>query len=284
MVTMKKLTFVIILIVVIALLGVSFAGCNRATPTQNKLSNYIPWTNDVTNETLVYDVIYKSNTPEQVKGVYSVNVKSFNKENVTIGDWTSENAVGFKVTAKLEMENGDSIATEVFFTTNIIVKYASQTTVTAGVTDSYTAEYKDEKCYFTRNENGVETSGEIKTGDFYESPYFDNAMLYQLVRCMPSGNSSFTFNIPDITLSETQSVTITSMPSSTTTITAADSNAYECYLATIKLNRTFPGSGEGLKCYISSKSYPSDEDAKVNKLIVQIVEGDTVYTLKSVSY
>lgn len=284
MVTMKKLTFVIILIVVIALLGVSFAGCNRATPTQNKLSNYIPWTNDVTNETLVYDVIYKSNTPEQVKGVYSVNVKSFNKESVTIGDWTNENAVGFKVTAKLEMENGDSIATEVFFTTNIVVKYASQTTVTAGVTDSYTAEYKDEKCYFTRNENGVETSGEIKTGDFYESPYFDNTMLYQLVRCMPSGNSSFTFNIPDITLSETQSVTITSMPSSTTTITAADSNAYECYLATIKLNRTFPGSGEGLKCYISSKSYPSDEDAKVNKLIVQIVEGDTVYTLKSVSY
>lgn len=281
---MKKLTFVIILIVVIALLGVSFAGCNRATPTQNKLSNYIPWTNDVTNETLVYDVIYKSNTPEQVKGVYSVNVKSFNKESVTIGDWTNENAVGFKVTAKLEMENGDSIATEVFFTTNIIVKYASQTTVTAGVTDSYTAEYNDEKCYFTRNENGVETSGEIKTGDFYESPYFDNAMLYQLVRCMPSGNSSFTFNIPDITLSETQSVTITSMPSRTTTITAADSNAYECYLATIKLNRTFPGSGEGLKCYISSKSYPSDEDAKVNKLIVQIVEGDTVYTLKSVSY
>lgn len=286
---MKKIIFAIIAVMVICALGFTLAGCNNATPTQKLLSNSRAWTSDNTDETLVYDVIYKSNTEEQVKGTMTVKVKSFNKEAVTIGNWTLNDAVGYLTTTVLEMENGDSKSSSAFFTTTIQVKYAEATQTIGGKTSGYTAEYKDERCYYTtfegEGEDRATVSGEIKTGDFIESPYIDNAILYQVARCIPETSSSFTFNVPDVTLGETQSVTISTMRSSTLVIKGADDNQteYTCFYANISLNRTFPGSGESLKCAIATTPYPSQEDPQISNMIVQIAEGDTLYTLKSAS-
>lgn len=284
---MKKFIFAIVTVVIICVLGVTLAGCNSATPTQKLLSNSRAWTSDKTDETLVYDVIYKSATPEQVKGTMTVNVKSYNKETVTIGEWTLENAVGYVATTELVMDNGDTKTSKAYFTTTIQVKYAESTQTIAGVTSGYKAEYKNERCYYTTFEGSgeakKETSGELKVGEFYESPYIDNAILYQVARCMPDSVSSFTFNVPDVTLGETQSVTISMSRSSTIKIKAADENQteYDCYYTKIMLNRTFPGSGENLTCAIAKNPYPSAEDPQINNMIVQISEGDTLYTLKS---
>lgn len=281
---MKKFIFAIVTIVIICVLGVTLAGCNRATPTQKLLSNSRAWTSDVTDETLVYDVIYKSATPEQVEGELTVNVKSFDKETVTIGDWTKEGATGYLATTTLIMQNGDQKQSVVFFTTTIEVKYAKEDRVYGGVASGYTAEYKDEKCYYTTYEGDSKTAGEIKVGEFGESPFIDNAMLYQVARCVPSTVSSFTFNVPDVTLGETQSVTVNAVRSENTSIKSADGTDYVCYFISISLNRTFPGSGEPLKCAISTTPYPSADNPQINNLIVQMAEGDALYTLKSATF
>ncbi len=281
---MKKFIFAIVTIVIICVLGVTLAGCNRATPTQKLLSNSRAWTSDVTDETLVYDVIYKSATPEQVEGELTVNVKSFDKETVTIGDWTKEGATGYLATTTLIMQNGDQKQSVVFFTTTIEVKYAKEDRVYGGVASGYTAEYKDEKCYYTTYEGDAKTAGEIKVGEFGESPFIDNAMLYQVARCVPSTVSSFTFNVPDVTLGETQSVTVNAVRSENTSIKSADGTDYVCYFISISLNRTFPGSGEPLKCAISTTPYPSADNPQINNLIVQMAEGDALYTLKSATF
>lgn len=281
---MKKFIFAIVTIVTICVLGVTLAGCNRATPTQKLLSNSRAWTSDVTDETLVYDVIYKSATPEQVEGELTVNVKSFDKETVTIGDWTKEGATGYLATTTLNMQNGDQKQSVVFFTTTIEVKYAKEDRVYGGVASGYTAEYKDEKCYYTTYEGDAKTAGEIKVGEFGESPFIDNAMLYQVARCVPSTVSSFTFNVPDVTLGETQSVTVNAVRSENTSIKSADGTDYVCYFISISLNRTFPGSGEPLKCAISTTPYPSADNPQINNLIVQMAEGDALYTLKSATF
>ena len=280
---MKKAIFIIITIITVCVLGVTLSGCNRATPTQKLLSNSRAWTSDVTDETLVYDVIYKSNTEDQLKGTMTVNVKSYNKEKVTIGDWSLDNAVGYVATTDLEMENGDKKTSTVFFTTTIEVRYASETKTYGGVTSGYTAEYKNEKCYYSYSEGENKSSGEIKVGDFSESPYIDNAMLYQVARCIPDSVSTFTFDVPDVTLGETQSVSITSARSQTLTLKGSDENQteYVCYYVSISLNRTFPGSGESLKCAIATTPCPSADDPKISNMIVQIAEGETLYTLKS---
>ena len=283
---MKKFIFVIVTVVIICVLGVSLAGCNRATPTQKLLSNSRAWTSDVTDETLVYDVIYKSATKDQVKGTMTVNVKSYDKEKVEIGNWSLDNAVGYVATTELVMDNGDVKKTTAFFTTTIQVKYAECTQTIGGVTGGYTAEYKNEKCYYTTTGGSDKGQGEIKVGDFNESPYIDNAILYQVARCLPDSVSSFTFDVPDVTLGEAQSVTMSATRSSTTGIKGADEaqTEYVCYFVYISLNRTFPGSGESLKCAVASTPYPSADNPKINNLIVQITEGDTLYTLKSATY
>lgn len=283
---MKKFIFVIVTVVIICVLGVSLAGCNRATPTQKLLSNSRAWTSDVTDETLVYDVIYKSATKDQVKGTMTVNVKSYDKEKVEIGDWSLDNAIGYVATTELVMDNGDVKKTTAFFTTTIQVKYAECTQTIGGVTGGYTAEYKNEKCYYTTTDGSDKGQGEIKVGDFNESPYIDNAILYQVARCLPDSVSSFTFDVPDVTLGEAQSVTISATRSSTTGIKGSDEaqTEYVCYFVYISLNRTFPGSGESLKCAVASTPYPSADNPKINNLIVQITEGDTLYTLKSATY
>lgn len=279
---MKKTVFAIITIIIVCLLGVSLAGCNRATPTQKLLFNSRPWTNEVTDETLVYDAVYKNGEEEAVHGTLTVKVKSYNGEKVTIGDWSLDNAIGYLTSTKLEMENGDYVDSSAFFTTGIEVKYAQATSSTGGKVSGYKAEYKDEKCYYsTQGDNA--TSGEMKLGNFSESPYIDNATLYQVARCVPSSVSSFTFNVPDMTLGEAQSVTISANRSSTTPIKGADDNEteYVCYYVSISLNRTFPGSGENLRCAVSATPYPSSDDPQINNLIVQITEGNAVYTLRS---
>lgn len=282
---MKKFIFVLITVVMICVLSATLAGCKSATPTQKLLSNSRAWTSDVTDETLVYDVIYKSATEDQVRGEMTVNVKSYNSEKVTIGDWSLDKAIGYVATTELTMENGDVKKTTAFFTTTIQVRYAECSQTIGGVTSGYTAEYKNERCYYkTTGESANE--GEIKVGDFNESPYIDNAMLYQVARCLPESVSSFTFDVPDVTLGETQSVTMSASRSSTTGVKSADENQteYVCFYVYISLNRTFPGSGESLKCAIASTPYPSADNPQINNLIVQIAEGDTLYTLKSASY
>ena len=156
---MKKFIFVIVTVVIICVLGVSLAGCNRATPTQKLLSNSRAWTSDVTDETLVYDVIYKSATKDQVKGTMTVNVKSYDKEKVEIGNWSLDNAVGYVATTELVMDNGDVKKTTAFFTTTIQVKYAECTQTIGGVTGGYTAEYKNEKCYYTTTDGSDKGQG-----------------------------------------------------------------------------------------------------------------------------
>lgn len=283
---MKKLIFVIVTVVMICVLGVTLAGCKSATPTQKLLSNSRAWTSDVTDETLVYDVIYKSATEDQVRGEMTVNVKSYNGEKVTLGDWSLDNAVGYVATTELTMENGDVKKTEAFFTTTIQVKYAQCSQTVGGVSSGYTAEYKNEKCYYKTTGGDNASEGEIKVGDFNESPFIDNAILYQVARCLPESVSSFTFDVPDVTMGETQSVTMSASRSSTTGVKGADEaqTEYVCYYVYISLNRTFPGSGESLKCAVASTPYPSADDPRINNLIVQIAEGDTLYTLKSASY
>ena len=282
---MKKIVLIIVTIVMIAALGVSFAACDNATPTQKLLSNSRPWTSRDTDEVFVYNVVYKKGTEDELNGTMTVTVKSFNGaegDTVTIGEWTKEKAIGYLTTTTLEMDNGDVKNTQAFFTTNVEVKYASETKTYGGVTSGYTAEYKNEKCYYTVFEGDDKSSGEIKTGDFSESPFIDNAILYQVARCIPSSVSSFTFDVPDVTLGDTQSVTMSAATGTTTTIKAADEaeTEFKCYFVQIALNRTFPGSGESLTCMIASDPYET-ENGEIKKLVVSITEGDTTYTLVS---
>lgn len=282
---MKKTIFAIITVIVICVLGITLSGCNRSTPTQKLLTNSRAWTSENTDETLIYDAAYKSGSEDFVAGTLTVHVKGYNNETASVGDWSKENAIGYVVTTDLAMDNGDVKTSSAYFSTSIQVLYSECVQTINGETSGYKAEYRDEKCYYTtfegEGENKKESSGEIKVGDFFDSPYIDNAILYQVARCLPAEVSSFTFNIPDFTTGKAQSVSVTAARSTTMALKDANGTDFVCYPVSITLNRTFPGSGEALTCAISQSPYPSETDPEINNLIVQISEGETLYTLKS---
>ncbi|MGN0771574.1 MAG: hypothetical protein ACI4MI_03190 [Christensenellales bacterium] len=273
---MKK-SIVFAVIIVLAVCLIAFSGCSGSSPYQKKLGNSAPWISmrDKT-ETSVYSVQYTTDDGVE-NGVYTVTVNRLDNGSVTVNDKSYSNFTGYVASATLAMDNGDSIETKVVAYTTMQVKASYSKSVIDGETVEVSAEYSNkDKVYYTRTVNSESVEDSIKIKDFFSSPYTDNAMLYLLARSFPSDVSSFSISMPDFTSNQLNSVLLNKISSSSEL--SIEETSYTVSIIELSINRSFPGKGTPLKCYVSN-----DVIGESTNAIVKIEEGNAIYTLVSVT-
>lgn len=255
----------------------TLAGCTGSSPIQKKLGNSAPWISlrDKT-ETSVYSVQYVEGDVT-LGGTYTLAVKRIDNADVTVQDKTYSAFTGYVASASLVMEDGDTIDTEVLCYTTMQVKASYSKAVTGENVEEVTAEYSNkDKVYYTYVSNGETITDDIKIKDFFSSPYTDNAMLYLLARSFPSDTTSFSISMPDFKASQLNSVLLNKTSSSSELIVGE--TTYDVATIELSINRTFPGKGTPLKCYVANQAVGGATNA-----IVKIIEGNVTYTLDSIS-
>lgn len=273
---MKK-RIILAVIMVLAVCLTAFAGCTGSSPIQKKLGNSAPWISlrDMT-ETSVYSVSYTEGDVA-LNGTYTLVINRVDNADVTLQDKTYSAFTGYVATASLVMDNGDTIDSKVICYTTMQVKASYSKVVTASHVEEVTAEYANkDKVYYTYVSDGETVTDDIKIKDFFSAPYTDNAMLYLLARSFPSDTSSFSINMPDFKSSQLNSILLSKTSSSSELIVGEDT--YNVSMIELSINRTFPGKGNPLKCYVSNQAVDGATNA-----IVKIIEGNVTYTLDSVT-
>ncbi|MEG2413555.1 MAG: hypothetical protein RSB61_02775 [Clostridia bacterium] len=307
---MKK-TLIILIVVVVALLGVSLSACGGNAPLQSTLQEYTPWVRNVggalITETSVFDVTANVGS-KQEKGVYTVVVQRYQGTTATVVDKTVENFNGYSATSRLKMDNGDYQNTDVLFTTNLQVEYSVFESKTGDNYSKRVSNYDKKKCLYTlcadeANPQNV-TNGTIKYSEYKKSPYYDNAMIYLVARCFPTTSATYSYQIPNYENDKLNKV-VMSAESVKQQVDFANGQKTSCRVINIAYNRTFPGAGAPLKCYISEYEMngenvitPPKEEEKptpaaaalaeskqINsyQAIAKIVEGNVTYLLKSIT-
>ncbi|MGN0797062.1 MAG: hypothetical protein ACI4M5_02530 [Christensenellales bacterium] len=271
----KRIVLAVIIVLVICLTALT--GCSGSSPIQKKLGNSAPWISlrDKT-ETTVYQVAYTEGDVT-LGGTYTLAVNRIDNAEVALQDKTYSSFTGYVATGSLVMDNGDTIDTKVLCNTNMQVQASYSKAVTASGVEEVTAQYANkDKVYYTYVSNGETVTDDIKIKDFFSTPYTDNAMLYLLARSFPTDTTSFSIDMPDFKSNKLNSVLL-SKTSSTSELTVGDTS-YSVATIELSINRTFPGKGTPLKCYVSNQPINDSTNA-----IVKIIEGNVTYTLDSVS-
>lgn len=284
---MKKKLLILTIICIIAVSIFSLSACNTKTPINRLLPNNSPWLN-VGNmtETSLFNV-EKKDGDAILKGTYNIIVQRLENTTVQCGDIELAEYSGYFATSSLEMENGDKISTAVAFSHSYVLKasyikieYVGKPVLIAKLNN------ENKKANITTINGEEETSTTIKHKTFEKKPYIDNIMLYLLARSMPSDTPTATFEVINTTMLKKQSTNI--IASKNTELTFADSKV-DCRTYEISLNRTFPGKGEPLKCYVATPLIKDTtvlekgvkDPLGVKSAIVKIVEGDMSYNLIS---
>ena len=273
---MKK-RIILAVIMVLAVCMTALAGCSGSSPIQKKLGNSAPWISlrDKT-ETTVYNVTYTEGDVT-LSGTYTLVVNRVDNEDVTLQDKNYQSFTGYVATSSLVMNNGDTIDTKVLCYTTMQVKASYSKAVNGTKVEEVTAEYSNkDKVYYTYVSDGEPVTDGIKIKDFFSTPYTDNAMLYLLARSFPTDTTSFSINMPDFKSNKLNSVLL-SKTSSTSELIVGETT-YSVATIELSINRTFPGKGTPLKCYVSNQAVGGSSD-----VIVKIIEGNVTYTLDSVT-
>ena len=273
---MKKSILIVVIMILVASTLI-FTGCGGAAPFQKKIGNNAPWIgNNDKVETNVYDVESKQGD-SVIKGEYTFSIEYLHDTDVTVDSKTLTKFVGYRMKSQLTMENGDNIQTEILCQTTMRPMIAKSKSTIGGVEKSYIAEYGKKSVDYTLVKDGKSSDGSIKIKDYFTSPFADNTMMYMLARCLTSSLPGFTIAVPSFDNNTTNNVVcgIQTVKKDENKMDVLG-QTYEFTLVELAYNRTFPGRGEPLRCYISNAPIEG-----TLRPILKIVEGGTTYTLKS---
>ena len=271
---MKKL-FLIIMILSISALFLFGCGYN---PISSTTQNY---------ESYTYDVIIEET---KVGSLYWVSerYKDGGTTTVTIGGESYENSTGTKISYTLDLDNtNDGIISEIFLTTSFEPLYMYKQIIKDGVTTSIKGSYSEGKYIYTltTGDNTEEKEIKVSGGFMSKTTYYDNEMIYYLLRCadLAAGSYSLTFTCPSPIEGDMMNLTATEVSTLAEVTGAFGSNdAITCYHVSLSANDTLNNSSYSL--YYAVNSYEiAEEDVTIIKPLIQIVEGNYTYLLKSVT-
>lgn len=249
---MKKAISIIVIIIMVAVLGITLAACNNAT-TQGQLANILRTHN---YEQFVYEV---STTENDTKGTYTVTLQAYDKgaDVANFGSATLTNVNnGVLVTSVLDF-NGSIYNTGCYYNlisgaSYMVPAYTYRVqTVNGQETFRLQGTYDGATLNYDRYiNNGEKQSGSVSaSGTFY-----DNNQFYQSLRTITTFATglTFAFTMPLVSANEVASVNITTAISATEKIKTPFTETYT------KGEDGAIYKEEGINCYRMSLSRTTD--------------------------
>lgn len=289
---MKKLKYIICIILLLSVAVFAFAGCGGSTPTQRIIGGSVPWinNNDVTQEISNYVIYHTTKVGDNVekteigKMVYTFRKINDVSTSTVIGGKTY-NQVGYYVSYSNVGDHKDfkSIFAEALVSTNL--RTIASYTKTTMADESWTAQevvYDAKNCLVTTSSSNTETTETtIKIGKGYSSePYYDNVLTYTVARSLPADVSSYSYK--SVSFIENKTMTVSLSRASTTDI-LNDIPLFEGVTVNdvARYNFSIPnpiGNSAPYVCYVKSIVF---DGKPLNNGILKIVEGDIEYVLSS---
>lgn len=232
-------------------------------------------------EKYIYDV---TNTTGDDIGQLVYISERVTKKDTTIGTILVPSATGTKISYELEIYNNeDYIKSEMLFTSNTFnPQSVYKETLISGVLTETNANYNNSKYNYAITIDGIETSsGEIKCS----SPYYDNEMVYYILRSLDMKGESFSFSVPSPLEEALQNRTVTYVA---TVMVNSNVGSVNCDKLTMTSNQMISGTPFNLyysteKLVASGDPLKNYEDKIIHSALIKMEEGDYIYTLKSLT-
>lgn len=282
----------LLFICVIALLAVVLSGC-ISKPPHKILSD--PWLN---SETITYEVTRTLKGANPIKGTSTITTERLtNNSDKKVGDSALNNFSGTYVSISTVLDDGSTMIAQVAFESNfapvtsykeINIKGHEGNSPSKDTHQITNISYHDEKCFYSTNYDGVENSGEIKTGDWIKKPFYDNLMLYHIARSsyLDGKFSSIQTKVLSTSDFEFKTMTVSNTESNAVyKLFGEDEDGIKTDLVSLTLNQTFPGSGTPLTVRLSREINENYKglNLSTDRIPLVITEGDMTYKIKNYS-
>lgn len=279
---------IILFICVIATLAIVLSGC-VSKPPHKILSD--PWPD---YEEITYNVTRTISNDKKITGTSTIITERVtNNSDKIVGDETLQNFSGTYVSIHTELEDGSVMDAQVAFMSSFEPVASYKEVKVKGYPNSSPAQdihqitkinYRDEKCYYSTDFEGVKNSGDIKTGKWIKKPFYDNLMLYHIARSSylqgafsalsPRVFSTSDFKFKNLTMSLTKTNEVYKL-------FGEEEEGIKTDVINLSLNQSFPGSGAPLTVRFSReiKNDYSGLNLSTDRIPLSIKEGDMEYKL-----
>ena len=287
---MKKF-LLIVLVFALAATPLLFAACSNVSQRDKLMQGYS--CSDDGYELFVYSVFHD----EAVVGKMTMKFEPLQKKNVDLpsaggdkGHFTE--VTGTLLSTDLELDNGDSVLSRALYDGNFAPIYSYKRTSVGGEVKEMQVEYEEKYLYAKRFEHGQEVScyREKKAG------YYDNEMLYALVRASSVSDTSYSlsYSVANALTGATDNMTIVKAGEVKASIAALEPKEYTlpegetkyttpCYLFRIQTGNQY-ASTYSMTVTKERQTVKNDtlDITNVKKDIATIVEGEYRYVLTDV--
>ena len=287
---MKKILLIVMLLV-LAATPLLFTACSNVSQRDKLMPGYS--CSDDGYELFTYAVYHE----EAVVGEMTMKFEPLSKRTVDLpsaggdkGPFTE--ITGTLLSTDLTMTNGDSITSRALYDGNFTPIYSYKRTSVGGVVKEMQVEYEEKYLYAKRYEHGQEVSCYREKS----SGYFDNEMLYALVRASAVGDSSYSlsYSVANALTAATDSMSIVKTGEVKEHIDALTPTVYElaegetqyttpCYAFRIQTGNEYAST---YSMTVTKDRQTVENDtlniSNVKKIITTIVEGEYKYVLTDV--
>lgn len=287
---------IILLVVALAVLTATLAGC-ISKPPHKMFSD--PWGN---YEEISYKVVRTlkdedNNNDNNIKinGTSTMITERLNNSSVVVGNRTLQNFSGSVVTLNTKLEDGSTMTSTVAFKSSfepvasykkIFVKGYAKNSPEKDTNQEISMYYNDQKCYYDTNIDGVKNKGEVKTGKWIKSPFYDNLMIYHIARSSYNKGSYTNLSSKVLSVNDYKMKNLSVTYATSTLVKLIDPNSKDdagikSDLIKISLQQKFPGSGEPLTVCLSkeNKENYNGMTIKTDRVPIIITEDTMVYTI-----
>ena len=290
---MKKLSLLLIAIVLVLGMAFGLSACNNAT-TEGQLENIFFDYQGTGKEIYTYDVANSSNG---ATGTYTITIETKEKDQevTIIEDFKVENCpAGYLVTDELTMSDGYTSKATCFFaiaqvsgTTSQFLKPIASSKKVTGSENDFTSygSYEGKKYNYTLIANGTTKDGSVEVGT---SKVYDNSEFHQVLRGIKDsifqGGFTFAMTVPIVTATEETAVSVSANSSATTTVIATNvpdgegKKAFECF--PVRLSRSTKVEGISQTFWYTKDPVVID-GFSLKHVLTKIEEASVTYTLKS---
>lgn len=292
---MKK-KLVLVLITILAMVAI-LTGC-ISKPPHKMLSD--PWE---AYEKITYEVTRtlkddddNAENNKKLFGTSTIITERKNNVDCVVGDKNFPNFSGSLVSISTEMEDGSIMNSAVAFTPSlepiasykyIKVKQYTNNEVSSETEQKIQMTYIDEHCEYTCNIDGVQTNGKEKVGKWIKKPYYDNLMLYHIVRSSYLKDTFTSLSANVMSVDGFKMKTLTATAGAPIVFKNDENNTEDKGIAvdriSIALQQKFPGSGTPMQVWLSKDI---TEEAycgmkfTTKRVPVKIIESEMTYKIK----
>ena len=287
---MKKILLIVMLLV-LAATPLLFTACSNVSQRDKLMPGYS--CSDDGYELFTYAVYHD----EAVVGEMTMKFEPLQNEAVDLpsaggdkGHFTE--VTGTLLSTDLTLNNGDTVKSRALYDGNFTPIYSYKRTSVGGVVKEMQVEYEGKYLYAKRFENGQEVSCLREKA----SGYFDNEMLYALVRASAVSDSSYTlsYSVANALTAATDTMSIVKMGEVKERIAALEPRTYElaegetyyttpCYAFRIQTGNPYAST---YSMAVTKDRQTVENDTlnitNVKKIITTIVEGEYKYVLTDV--